>query len=120
VLQSADSRKCDDGRKREARDRDVPLPLPEQRFLVGRALVNADGAIDGRLFSSWTNLRRDLADACTKAGIERCSPNDLRRTYGQTRQQRAHPRPLKGAATSEPSQAVAALGDAPGTLRQGP
>jgi len=28
-------------------------------------------------------VRRDLLEACKRAGIERCSPNDLRRTYGR-------------------------------------
>ncbi len=71
------------GTKRESRDRDVPLPLPEQRTLVLWAVAHADGAIGGRLFSGWSNARRDIADACTKIGIDRCSPNDLRRTYAK-------------------------------------
>ena len=29
----------------------------------------------------WTNARRDLHDACDRAGLEHCSPNDLRRTF---------------------------------------
>ncbi len=33
------------------------------------------------LFQPWANVRRDLVDACTAAKIERCSPNDLRRTF---------------------------------------
>jgi hypothetical protein len=29
----------------------------------------------------WGNVRRDLAGACEEAQIDRCSPNDLRRTF---------------------------------------
>jgi hypothetical protein len=28
-------------------------------------------------------VRRDLIEPCKRVGIERCSPNDLRRTYGR-------------------------------------
>lgn len=31
-------------------------------------------------FASWGNVRRDLHEACARAGIPPCSPNDLRRT----------------------------------------
>ena len=34
------------------------------------------------MFSAWSNVRRDLADACAKLGIEPVTPNDLRRTLG--------------------------------------
>jgi integrase len=34
-----------------------------------------------KLFPEWTNIRRDLHDACRRAGIEHVSPNDLRRTF---------------------------------------
>jgi integrase len=71
------------GTKRQSRDREAPLPLAVQESLVAWALAHADGGIGGRIFSTWTNLRRDLADACTKIGVERCSPNDLRRTYAK-------------------------------------
>jgi integrase len=70
------------GTKRKTRDRTVPLPLPEQRTLLEWAVDHADGGIGERLFSMWTNMRRDLHAACDKLGIARCSPNDLRRTYG--------------------------------------
>ena len=33
------------------------------------------------LFTRWTNVRRDLHDACERAGIATCSPHDLRRTF---------------------------------------
>jgi hypothetical protein len=35
----------------------------------------------GRLFRHWPNVRRDIADACTRAKIQQASPNDLQRTY---------------------------------------
>lgn len=70
------------GSKRETRDRIAPVLLPAQRTLLKFALENADGGIGGRLFSTWPNLRNDVAKVCEALGIERCSPNDWRRTYG--------------------------------------
>jgi hypothetical protein len=70
------------GTKRKTRERTVPQPLTEQRSLLAWAVRHAEGAIGDRLFSTWTNMRRDLIAACEKLGIPRCSPNDLRRTYG--------------------------------------
>lgn len=67
------------GTKRSTRWRTVPLVSDAQRFLVRYALEHAEGA-GGALFASWTNVRRDLIDACARAGIEPVSPNDLRRT----------------------------------------
>jgi integrase len=71
------------GTKRKSRERTVPVPLPEQRSLLRWALQNADGAIGGRLFGAWPNLRNDVAKACEKLGMARCSPNDWRRTYAK-------------------------------------
>jgi len=34
-------------------------------------------------FDNWTNVRRDLAAACERAGVPRVSPRDLRRSHGQ-------------------------------------
>ncbi len=68
------------GTKRKTRFRTVPIVSPGQRSLLGYALEHAGGT-GGALFAPWRNARRDLAEACRRAGIERCSPNDLRRTF---------------------------------------
>ena len=79
------------GTKRETRERAVPIVTDDQERLLRFALQHADGT-DGRLFSSWSNIRRDLREAVDRANeIERkagrrplpyVSPNDLRRTAG--------------------------------------
>ncbi len=68
------------GTKRKTRFRTVPIVSPAQRSLLAHALEHAGGT-EGALFTAWRNVRRDLAEACERAGIERCSPNDLRRTF---------------------------------------
>ena len=68
------------GTKRKTRFRTVPIVSPAQRSLLEYAVEHAKGHGDS-LFQSWRNVRRDLAEACTRAKIERCSPNDLRRTF---------------------------------------
>ncbi len=35
----------------------------------------------GPVCEPWSNLRRDIPAACKRAGIPRCTPNDLRRTF---------------------------------------
>lgn len=35
----------------------------------------------GPVVGRWSNVRRDLPDACARAGVPRCTPNDLRRTF---------------------------------------
>jgi integrase len=60
------------GTKRKSRHRIVPI--------VSYARPWVKLANDHLPFTKWTNIRRDLADACARAGIARCSPNDLRRT----------------------------------------
>lgn len=67
------------GTKTALSKRVVPLVLPAQRELVALALEHGEGS-GSRLFAPWPNVRRDIAAACERAGIERCSPNDLRRT----------------------------------------
>ncbi len=67
------------GTKRSSREREVPIVTGDQYALLGYALKYAQG--DGRsLFQHWGNVRRDLHEACDRAGIAPCSPNDLRRT----------------------------------------
>lgn len=68
------------GTKRATRDRIVPLVFKRQQELMGFALQRAEG-VDGKLFTPWSNVRRDLLQACERAGIPACSPNDLRRTF---------------------------------------
>ena len=68
------------GTKRKTRFRTVPIVSPGQRSLLEYAVEHAEGT-GGAFFRAWRNARRDLVDACDRAGIERCSPNDLRRTF---------------------------------------
>ncbi len=68
------------GTKRATRLRSVPVAAEFQRELLDYALKYAEG-MDGNLFSPWGKVNRDLRLGCTKASIDRCSPNDLRRTH---------------------------------------
>ena len=68
------------GTKRKTRFRTVPIVSPAQQSLLAYAIEHAKGE-DEALFLAWGNVRRDLADACEEAKIDRCSPNDLRRTF---------------------------------------
>ncbi len=69
------------GTKTTYRERTVPIVAPWQRQLLEHALRHAEGA--ELLFRPWRNVRRDLLEACARAAIPRCSPNDLRRTTAQ-------------------------------------
>jgi integrase len=60
------------GTKRESRDREVPI-VDFARAWIEQALPYVP-------FERWTNIRRDLHQACDELGIARCSPTDLRRT----------------------------------------
>jgi integrase len=63
------------GKKREARDRWVPLLAPLDAVLL-RSRQSS-----GHVVGEWGNVRRDLHAACARADIPPCSPNDLRRTF---------------------------------------
>lgn len=64
-----------DGTKRAARRRSIPIVTEEQRSLLRYAMDYSRGE-NGRLFRPWGKVCRDLAQACLRAGIPRCSPND--------------------------------------------
>ncbi len=67
------------GTKRSTRLRTVPIVGEVARSLLESALTHAQGE-RGLLFRPWTNVRRDLHAACDAVKMQRCSPNDLRRT----------------------------------------
>src|SRR5262249_23528219 len=66
------------GTKRTTRFRTVPVVSPAARSLLAYALEHASGK-EGFLFQPWGTARRALHQACERAGIPKCSPNDLRR-----------------------------------------
>lgn len=68
------------GTKTEAADDDVPITSISEPILR-RALELAPGEVV--LFDRWIHMNRDLAWACVRAGIEKLTPNDLRRTLGK-------------------------------------
>jgi integrase len=68
------------GTKRATRHRPVPIVTENQKRLLRYALQHAEST-DDLLLLPWSNVRRDLRDACERAGIPPCSPNDLRRTF---------------------------------------
>jgi integrase len=68
------------GSKRATRWRKVPIVASWQRELLDFALEHAQGR-DGHLFLPRTKFGQTLERACARAGIPRCTPNDLRRTY---------------------------------------
>lgn len=65
------------GTKTRRADRHLPLAGPLADLLEQVPAADRTGPIAG----AWPNVRRDLAQACARAGIPRCSPNDLRRTF---------------------------------------
>ena len=72
------------GTKTRGSRRWIALPAPLLDVLTGVPEDERIGAIAGR----WANARRDLRDACKRAGIDPVSPNDLRRTYASWLKQR--------------------------------
>ena len=68
------------GTKRTTRNRIVPVVLPMQQALLKFASEHGEGT-SGYLFRRWTNAGRDIKAACKRAGVEPCTPNDLRRTF---------------------------------------
>jgi len=66
------------GTKTNTRKREVPRVSIFAEFL-DFSLKHADGQ-SGLLFRPWGNMRRDVARACKRAGIDPFTWNDLRRT----------------------------------------
>lgn len=102
------------GSKNEHRDRTIPVVLDQCRAFLSYAL--AHGERGDLLFRRWANIRRDISDACEAAGIERCTPNDLRRTFGHWLRNAGVPleiiAPTLGHATTKMAQLVYAKPDA--------
>jgi integrase len=67
------------GTKTALADAEVPI-TPITRQLLDLVLEHAPGP--DLLFNPWGKLHRDLELACERAGIDKCTPNDLRRTFG--------------------------------------
>jgi len=65
------------GTKTEHAAAEIVVP-PMGRALLAAALSSC--ADEGRLFTRWGNIRRDLHAACARAGVPAVTPNDLRRT----------------------------------------
>ena len=63
------------GTKTSGSDRRVPIPVS----IV--PILEAVEVKAGPVVAHWSNVRRDLADACRRAGIATVTPNDLRRTF---------------------------------------
>lgn len=66
-------------RRKGVRDRYVPITRLTRPLLEQVLAVTAGRR---QMFDAWANYGRDIADACVRAGISHCSPNDLRRTHG--------------------------------------
>lgn len=71
------------GTKRETRDRFVPVVSFARRWLKM--------ALEYLPLPRWSNVRRDMHDACELAGIAKCSPNDLRRSIATLMRARGVP-----------------------------
>jgi integrase len=66
------------GTKTKASNRMVPL-VGLSATMARWAVARAPGRLP--MLAPWGNVRRDLAAACKRAGIEPVTPNDLRRTF---------------------------------------
>jgi len=71
------------GSKNSNREREAPLHLLAFAFLLQFAREHCDGADLLLFLNRESSFRHCLNEACDRAGIQRCSPNDLRRTQSQ-------------------------------------
>jgi hypothetical protein len=65
------------GTRTKGSDRATPIPVE----LLAELRKIPEASRVGRVVGAWPNVGRDLPEACTLAGIEKATPNDLRRTY---------------------------------------
>jgi integrase len=65
------------GTKTMQADRWVPMAPRVREILTTRA----EARPEGRLFPEWTRAHLDIPDICARAGFERCTVSDLRRTF---------------------------------------
>ena len=73
------------GTKTAGSDADVPIVdvmVGRLKWAIAHAPNKYEAPKTGPMFKPWGKIQRDLAAACERAGIARCSPNDLRRTFG--------------------------------------
>lgn len=70
------------GTKTDTRFRPVPMMSQWGQQLIKMALEHAQGE-RGMMFQPWSSVRKGLIAACERAGIEPCTPNDLRRSFGK-------------------------------------
>jgi len=66
------------GTKTADRDRYVPLHPALRQVLLLEGVDQRKGS----LLEHWGKANRDIAAACKRASIDRCSPHDFRRTFG--------------------------------------
>lgn len=76
------------GTKTKKADRWVPLAEELVLWCVERRSVQTQR---GPILKRWHNVQRDLALACERAGLQKLSPNSLRRTFGSWLRQRGVP-----------------------------
>jgi len=84
------------GTKTRNRRRKVPIVTTWALELLQFVLSHAQG-VDGALFTPWSRVRHEIAEACVRAGIGHCSPNDLRRTCATFLRAEGVPADLVGA-----------------------
>ncbi len=69
------------GTKTSRADRWIPMLPAVREVLARRASGIPTESLTDSLFGPWRNQRRDVREACDRAGIAPASPNDFRRTF---------------------------------------
>jgi len=91
------------GTKTDAAERWLQPP----KELFGMLQARAEKLEPGDpIFPTWGNVRRDLHAACTRAGIDPVSPNDLRRTFASWQAEEGVPEAVTAALMGHTSSAM--------------